>query len=100
MSGLPLAAGMQTKAGFGRYGPEVDRLSRIVRIAHAYRNAYRYSYSVGYAQLHARLVCGCAAPDAWRPRSWRLFPGQWEVLCHGRTQCGHRRQRFHAPVRV
>jgi hypothetical protein len=68
-------------------GQKLTASARIVRIAHAYRNAYRNSYSVGYAQLHARLVCGCAAPDAWRPRSWRLFPGQWEVLCHGRTQC-------------
>ena len=39
----------------------------------------------GYTQLHAWLVCGCAPPDCRGPLGWRLFPGQWKVLCDGRT---------------
>ena len=64
-----------------------------MRISDAYSYSYSYSYgnrdtySDVYTQLHAWLVCGRASPDACRARRWRLFPDQWEVLCHGRPQC-------------
>jgi len=48
-------------------------------------DAYRDGYGLSYTQLHAWLVCGCSPSNSCRARSWRLFPGQREVLCDGRT---------------
>ena len=52
----------------------------------------------GYTQLHAWLVCGCEPPECRGALGWRLFPGQWKVLRHGRTQCRHCGQRFHSSI--
>ena len=76
----------------GRYRSEIDRHTPAMRIAHTNTNLD------GYTQLHTWLVCGCQPPDRRRARGWRLFPGQWKVLCDGRTQCRHCWQRFHSSI--
>src|SRR3954470_11971682 len=80
----------------GRNGPEVDCVTGAVRIADS--NTHPNYNGDGYTELYAWLVCGCAPPDCWGPHGWRLFPGQREVLCHGRTLFRRGRQRFYAPV--
>ena len=41
---------------------------------------------------------GAPLPSPRGALGWRLFPGQREVLCHGRPLCRHGGQRLHAPI--
>ena len=44
------------------------------------------------------LVSGSAPADSGCPNGWRLFPGQREVLRHGRSRLRHSWQRVHSSV--
>ena len=67
-----------SRHGKQRSATGVHRNPRADRHAHAYTDVH--------TQLHAWLVCGRAPPECRGPLGWRLFPGQWKVLCHGRAQ--------------
>ena len=41
---------------------------------------------------------GAPLPSVGGPLGWRLFPGQWKVLCDGRPQRRHCGQRFHSSI--
>src|SRR3954470_7816129 len=64
----------------GRHRPEIECYTPAMRLAYAYTHSYSNCHSDGYAQLHAWLVCWCAAPNSRRARGWRLFPSQRKVL--------------------
>ena len=86
------------------------RLLRLLRHSDCSGYGYTYSDSYGYtdrnsfgnadgdAKLHTGLVRGAAPPNPGRARGWRLFPGQWKVLYHGRPRLRHSWQRVHAPI--
>ena len=77
----------------GRWGYRRAKL-HAARPCHAHTNTYHD----GYTQLHAWLVCGCAPPECRGPLGWRLFPGQWKVLCHGRALFRRGGQRLHSSI--
>ena len=52
------------------------------------------------ADANVRLVSGSGLAECRGPLGWRLFPGQRQVLRHGRAQLRFCGQRFHSPLRV
>ena len=59
------------------------------RNGHAYSHGDVYAHTNAHAHLrHTHLVGRPQPPVSRGALGRRLFPGQWEGLRHGRTQCG------------